>query len=95
MQYLPDHDVLVMSLVDLEHCGFSYDDFVGELFLHGCEAADWPTAILVNFAGGHVLTPDTPPGHLRRYKKANEAFQAILEAVVGVARQPTEEEKDG
>ena len=83
MQYLPRKNVLVMSLADLEHCGFEYDEFFDELFLHGCEAADWPVALLVNFAGGYVVTPDTPPGHLARYRKANEAFQVVLEAVRG------------
>jgi len=61
----------------------------------GNEDTAYFPVFLLGEAGGHVLTPapDTPPGHLRRYKKANEAFQAILEAVVGVARQPTEEEE--
>lgn len=84
MQYLPEQDVVVMSFVDLEHCGFDHDEFYAELCLSGCKSADWPVAILINFAGGYALAPDTPPGHLERYKKANEKFEIVLEAVKGI-----------
>ncbi len=84
MQYLPEQNVVVMTLSDLEHCGFDYEEFNKELYFSGCEAANWPIALLVNFAGGYVVSPNTPPGHLRRYEKANEKFEIILEAVKGM-----------
>ncbi|MDD3906435.1 MAG: hypothetical protein PHS46_07955 [Candidatus Omnitrophica bacterium] len=35
MNYDPLNKILTMSQTDLEHCGFSWDDFEGELFLSG------------------------------------------------------------
>ena len=35
MKYDPETKILTMTQTDLEHCGFSWDDFDGELFLSG------------------------------------------------------------
>lgn len=35
MKYDPMNRILTMSQTDLEHCGFDWDDFEGELFLSG------------------------------------------------------------
>ena len=36
MRYDPETKILTMSQTDLEHCGFDWLDFEGELFLKGC-----------------------------------------------------------
>lgn len=35
MKYDPETKILTMSQTDLEHCGFGWADFEGELFLRG------------------------------------------------------------
>jgi hypothetical protein len=35
MKYDPSNKILTMSQTDLEHCGFNWVDFEGELFLSG------------------------------------------------------------
>jgi hypothetical protein len=37
MRFIKDKRTMVMSLVDLEHCGFDYDEYIGELFLNGID----------------------------------------------------------
>ncbi len=81
MQYLPEQDVVVISLVDLEHCGFDYEMFAND---NGCAASTWPVAVLVNFAGGCMITPNTAPVVKERIEKSNEKFEIILEAVKGM-----------
>jgi len=35
MKFDPETKILTMSQTDLEHCGFSWEEFAGELFLSG------------------------------------------------------------
>ena len=64
--------VVLMDLVDLEHCGFDVGEFHFELQAAGIDdpAAVWPVALLVNFTGGAVV------GHCT----ADEAVMRITEA---------------
>ena len=78
--YDAEHRVIVMDLVDLEHCGFDYDEFYYEIETSGItdEDAAFPMALLVNFAGGHALRPDAPDVIVRRLDRYNTMFQAML-----------------
>jgi hypothetical protein len=80
IRYDPDLGLVQMSLVDLEHCGFDHDSFEGELFLAGLneEAARWPLALIVNFAGGHVVGPDTSADVLQQRRVAQQTFELWL-----------------
>lgn len=81
--------VVVMNLVDLEHCGFEHDTFDWELRASGIDdpAASWPVALLVNFAGGAMVGPGTTSVVLARMKEANGRFQALRERVCESASQ--------
>jgi len=85
MRYIPKHNLVVMNLVDLEHCGFSHDDFDFELRVVDChlEEARWPTAILVNFGGGHIITPDTDTDTIKQMKIQEEIFREMLSKLIG------------
>ncbi|MEW6326737.1 MAG: hypothetical protein AB1487_03985, partial [Thermodesulfobacteriota bacterium] len=69
-----------MDLVDLEHCGFDHELFDFELRAHGIEdvKARRPVAVVVNFAGGHILTSDSKPETITRRKQAEDAFHELL-----------------
>jgi hypothetical protein len=51
-----------MNLVDLEHCGFDHDDYLGELFLAGLNADDpelqWPDTLIVKMIGVKICDAD-------------------------------------
>jgi hypothetical protein len=84
IHYDPNTRIVMMSLVDLEHCGFSHDDF--ELELEASlqqipDGARWPLAILVNVAGGHILTPQTSEASLRATQAAEVQFRVLLEKI--------------
>jgi len=80
IRYYPKEGVIVMDLVDLEHCGFNHDDFAGELFLAGIENSPlWPVALIVNFGGGAVITGRAQQQHdAAEYKKHFELLLARL-----------------
>lgn len=86
IRYDPETNIVVMDLVNLEHCGFDWWEFRSELSLAGIDAgqARNPLAIIVNVAGGHVITPGTPEeerAQLARMLEARAAFKALLAAV--------------
>jgi hypothetical protein len=62
IRYDAKNCIVVMDLVDLEHCGFDWDEFAAEIELAGIKdnAALNPIALLVNFSGGAVVLPTTP-----------------------------------
>lgn len=85
IHYDPATLTVVMDLTDLEHCGFDHDDFVGELLTSGmsdemAEDARWPVALMVNFAGGHVMFDGSDPegDRLIARKRAAEMFAILL-----------------
>lgn len=89
IKFFPDQRVITMDLVDLEHCGFDHEEYVGELHLGGIddERAKFPLALLVNVAGGHVITPDTRQETVEASMEAREAFARLcdtLEQVEGL-----------
>lgn len=57
MRWDPETKTVHMNLVSLEHCGFSHDEYRGELHLMGIddEAAKWPDKIVVEFKAGAVM----------------------------------------
>lgn len=79
-----ENGVVVMDLVDLEQCNFDHDLFDFELRASfvDCPVPLWPIAILVNFAGGAVVTADTSDETLARMKEANERFQVLKERII-------------
>jgi len=80
MKYLKDKSIVVMDLIDLEHCGFDHDDFDFELRASGIRdrEARWPVALIVNFAGGAVVTPDTGKESIARMKEMKDRFDKLL-----------------
>ena len=80
MKWDNDKKIIVMDLMDLEHCGFNYEEYLGELHLHGIdnESAENPIAIIVNFAGGHVLFGEQKESELKEYKKKNVEFDEFI-----------------
>jgi len=75
--------MVVMDLVDLEHCGFDHEEFTSELLMSGVENKDalWPIAIIVNVGGGHVLLSDTPKDALEKYDQAKRQFDHYVETI--------------
>jgi hypothetical protein len=92
IRFDPRTNVVVMDLVDAEHCGFSVGDYHGELFLDGFidqnnklhDPAHTqvmnPFAIIVNF-GGHVLTPGTSEEKLAAYRERQKQFADWLGSI--------------
>ena len=80
MRYLKDKKVVIMDLADLEHCGFSHDEFDFELRTRGIEdpEARWPVALIVNFGGGAVVTPRTSEKTVSRMKEMKKQFDNLL-----------------
>ena len=85
IHYDPATLTVVMDLTDLEHCGFNHDDYFGELLTSGmsdetANDAQWPVAIMVNFAGGYVMFDGSDPegDRLIARKRASEMFAALL-----------------
>ena len=83
MNYLEEKRIVLMSLVDLEHCGFAHDEFAFELRCRGIESPDarWPVAIVVNVAGGHVVTDSTAVESIVAMRKAEKSFEKIINAI--------------
>ena len=71
--------VVLMDLVDPEHCGFDVGEFHFELQAAGVDdpAAVWPVALLVNFTDGAVVRPCTSNEGLARIIEADIKFQAL------------------
>ena len=80
MKWDANKKVMVMDLMDLEHCGFNHEEYLGELHLHGIDdkGAEDPFAILVNFAGGHALFGNPTKEKLDTYKQKNVDFQKYI-----------------
>ena len=80
IRYDPELGLVQMDLGDLEHCGFDHTAFDGELFLVGIEepAARWPLALIVNFAGGHVVGPATDAAVMQQRRGAQATFELWL-----------------
>lgn len=90
IRYDKEAKMVVMDLVDLEHCGFNLDEFAGELQLAGVEqSALWPTVLLVRFRGGVVLSgrdsleflEETREEARRAEVAAGAAWSALLETL--------------
>jgi len=56
------------------------DDFDFELRASGIRdrEARWPVALIVNFAGGAVVTPDTGKESIARMKEMKDRFDKLL-----------------
>ncbi|MBI5564850.1 MAG: hypothetical protein HY870_08145 [Chloroflexi bacterium] len=80
IRYDPELGLVQMDLGDLEHCGFDHTAFDGELFLIGIEEPDarWPLALIVNFAGGHVVGPATDAAVMQQRRGAQATFELWL-----------------
>lgn len=85
IQYDSQQRIVVMDLTDLEHCGFDHDEFDSELRLRGIDDpnARFPFAIVVNVAGGHVLTPDTRQETVEAAIENKKRFHAWLDQING------------
>jgi len=72
--------IVIMNLVDLEHCGFDWEEYCSELRMHGIadEEARNPIAIIVNFAGGAIITPDTQGDTLAAMVAATQQFEKLV-----------------
>lgn len=83
MKYHKKSRIMEMELYDLEHCGFDYEEYLKELFLHGFddEDAENPTALIVNFAGGSVIINDTTQKELAEIKSKTKEFKEMVKAV--------------
>ena len=83
IKYIPEKKIIVMNLVDLEHCGFDYREFERELSMSGVddECAKFPIAIMVNVGGGHVLTNETNEDTLKKYHEAKQLFDHYVETI--------------
>jgi hypothetical protein len=83
-----ENGVVMMSLVDVEHCGFGVGEFHAELEMAGIanEAARRPVALLVNFVGGAVVTPATSAETRTQMEEANRQFQSIMSRVAQTGR---------
>lgn len=84
MQFLPEQQIVIASLVDLEHCGFDYGTFESELFLSGIDekAARFPVMLTVNFTGGAVITPDTKQSTTDLMLQKTNKFQEYLARIL-------------
>lgn len=84
MDYLEKERIMVMSLVDLEHCGFTWDAFEGELFVYGIdnEAARSPVMLAVDFTGGAIISPNTSKDTLAQMCRDSNLFQEHLMRVL-------------
>jgi len=76
--------VVLMDLVDLEHCGFDVGEFHFELQAAGIDdpAAVWPVALLVNFIGGAVVGPCTSDKTVMQITEADSRFQALRRRIL-------------
>ncbi len=81
MKFHKDLKIITMSLMDLEHCGFNYEDFCGELFLNGIddEEAKQPIMLAVDFIGGAVITTATKEETLAKMENAHNQYKNFLE----------------
>ena len=81
--YHPEQQIVVMDLVDLDHCSFDHDEFDDELTIRGIteQAARFPFAIVVNVAGGHLIPQGTPEEQARAYDERHEQFQQWMKLV--------------
>ena len=81
MRFIKDKRIMVMSLVDLEHCGFDYNEYIGELFLHGIDEkeAEIPVMMVVDFAGGAIVTDNISTESLYIMKKDHNMFMKYIE----------------
>ncbi len=95
MKYLREQALVVMDLVDLEHCGFDHGNFDFELQSSGIEdtTARWPVALIVNFLGGHIVTTETSDETKASRAKARESFDMLLAKILNGAR--SEESANG
>ena len=80
MDFHKDSGILEMNLVDLEHCGFDYEEFVWELRTRGITDPDAlnPIALIVNFAGGARVTPTTKQETIKKMEEANKKFRILI-----------------
>jgi len=80
LKYIKEKSVVLMDLIDLEHCGFDHEDFDFELKASGIrdKEARWPVALIVNFAGGAVVTPDTGEESIARMTEMKNRFDKLL-----------------
>ncbi len=76
--------VVVMDLVDLEHCGFDHEAYDFELDCRGIEgrAARFPFAIIVNVSGGHLVLAGTPEEQLQAYRERQQEFERWVQTVL-------------
>jgi hypothetical protein len=81
MKFHKDLKIITMSLVDLEHCGFNYEEFLGELFLNGIDdkEAEMPVMLAVDFIGGAVITTGTPEETLKKMEDSHNQYKNYLE----------------
>jgi ribosomal protein L37AE/L43A len=84
MKFIKDKKLLVMSLMDLEHCGFNHDDFCGELFLNGIDDPDaqTPDLIMVDFVGGAVVTDKTAEKSLEIMQESHKRFEEHVDRII-------------
>lgn len=83
MKFHKDLKIITMSLMNLEHCGFNYEEFCGELFLQGIddEEAKEPIMLMVDFVEGAVITTSTPEETLAKMEDAHRQYKNYLERV--------------
>jgi len=90
--YHKEKKVLELDLIDLEHCGFDVGELIVELLTLGIEdpGAGWPTAMIVNFAGGCIME-STDYESVREARRQARADFAVLRArlLSGTAPDPS------
>ncbi len=80
MRYIKGKNVVIMDLMDLEHCGFDHEDFDFELRASGINdpEARWPVALVVNFGGGAVVTPHTGEKTIAEMMEIKSRFDELV-----------------
>lgn len=83
MRFHKDKKIITMSLMDLEHCGFSYEEFRGELFLNGIDdpEAELPIMFMVDVVGGAVITTSTRDETLVKMEESHKKYIEYLNMV--------------
>jgi hypothetical protein len=81
MRYDSENRVVILDLIDLEHCSFDVDEFEMEAEVHGLpDEAIKAIGLLVFWSGG-VVTEQTTDEALARIQADRQAFQDLIQSM--------------
>lgn len=81
--------ILVMSFVDAEHAGMRFADLEFEARVSGIDLdKEMPLALLIQFDGGFILTPDSSEQTLQRSKEVTTGFRQLVEELLAQKAKP-------